>query len=192
MVNSGSGSMSPEEIVRYSRYLILPEVGEAGQERLRGGSVLMVGLGGLGSPAALYLAAAGVGRLGLVDFDHVEISNLQRQVLYKTADVGRAKLEAARDRISESNPHVEVRLHRERLHAGNAFSVMSGYDVVLDGTDNFATRYLVNDACVLLHKPNVYGSVFRFEGQASVFDARVGPCYRCLFPEPPAPGTVPS
>jgi sulfur-carrier protein adenylyltransferase/sulfurtransferase len=192
MANPGPGAFSPEEILRYSRHLILPEVGEAGQVRLRQGSVLLLGAGGLGSPMALYLAAAGVGRIGLVDFDRVEASNLQRQVLYKTSDVGRPKLEAARDRLAEANPHIEVTLHQERLTAVNALTILRDYDVIADGTDNFAARYLVSDACVLLGKPNVYGSVFRFEGQASVFDARVGPCYRCLFPEPPPPGTVPS
>ncbi|MGI0151975.1 MAG: molybdopterin-synthase adenylyltransferase MoeB, partial [Thermoplasmata archaeon] len=181
-----------EQLHRYSRHLLLPEVGVAGQHRLRSGSVLLVGAGGLGSPAALYLAAAGVGRIGLSDFDRVEESNLQRQVLFGTSDLGRPKLEAARDRLADLNPEVEVRLHPGRLDRANAFGVMGEYEVIIDGTDNFATRYLVNDAAVLLGRPVVYGSIYRFEGQASVFDARRGPCYRCLFPEPPPPELVPS
>lgn len=185
-------SFSAAELHRYSRHLLLPEVGIAGQRRLRAGKVLVVGAGGLGSPAAIYLAAAGVGTLGLVDFDRVEASNLQRQILYGTRDIGRPKLEAARDRLTDLNPEVTVRLHPERLDRSNAREVIGAYDVVVDGTDNFATRYLVNDAAVLLGRPNVYGSIYRFEGQASVFDARRGPCYRCLYPEPPPPGLVPS
>lgn len=183
---------SADQLHRYSRHLLLPEVGVAGQRRLRDGRVLIVGTGGLGSPAAIYLAAAGVGELGLVDFDRVEASNLQRQILFGTRDIGRPKLEAARDRLEAMNPDVTVRLHPERLDRSNALEVIGQYDVVVDGTDNFATRYLVNDAAVLLGRPNVYGSIYRFEGQASVFDARYGPCYRCLYPEPPPPGLVPS
>ncbi len=184
--------LTPEELRRYSRHLLLPEVGMAGQKRLRNAKVLLVGAGGLGAPTALYLAAAGVGEIGLVDFDTVDASNLQRQVLYSTTDVGRPKLAAARDRLEGLNPGVRVVPYEERLSAANAMEVMRPYDVVVDGTDNFPTRYLVNDACVLLGKPNVYGSIYRFEGQASVFDARRGPCYRCLYPEPPPPDLVPS
>lgn len=188
----GLPAVSREELLRYGRHLILPEVGLQGQRRLKASSVLLVGAGGLGSPLALYLAAAGVGRLGIVDFDRVEESNLQRQVLYGTSSLGRAKLEAAEARLADLNPHVEVEAHEARLTSENALDLVRRYDVVADGTDNFPTRYLVNDACVLLGKPNAYGSIFRFEGQASVFDARRGPCYRCLFPEPPPPGLVPS
>jgi len=184
--------LAAEERMRYSRHLRLPEVGEQGQLRLRGASVLIVGAGGLGSPLALYLAAAGVGRLGLVDFDRVDLTNLQRQVLYGTADVGRPKLEAAGERLAGINPHVVVEPHPQRLAADNAAAILAGYDIVADGTDNFATRYLVNDACVLAGKPNVYGSIFRFEGQVSVFWPGRGPCYRCLYPDPPAAGAVPS
>ncbi|HEY6237630.1 MAG TPA: molybdopterin-synthase adenylyltransferase MoeB [Thermoplasmata archaeon] len=181
-----------DELRRYSRHLVLPEVGARGQRRLRSSKVLLVGGGGLGSPAALYLTAAGVGEIGIVDFDRVELSNLQRQVLYGTSDVGRPKPEAAERRLSDLNPHVAVRPILERLTSENALDVMRPFDVVLDGSDNFATRYLVNDACVLLGKPDVYGSVYRFEGQVSVFDGRRGPCYRCLYPEPPPPDSVPS
>jgi sulfur-carrier protein adenylyltransferase/sulfurtransferase len=181
-----------QEIRRYSRHLLLPEVGLEGQKRLKAASVLLIGAGGLGSPAALYLAAAGIGRIGLVDYDVVEYSNLQRQIIHGTGDVGRPKLHSARDRILEINPNVDVVLYEQALDSGNALDIIEGYDVIIDGTDNFPTRYLVNDACVLLGKPNVYGSIFRFEGQASVFDAKEGPCYRCLFPEPPPPGMVPS
>ncbi len=181
-----------EELRRYSRHLLLPEVGVEGQKRLRRSKVLLVGAGGLGSPTALYLAAAGVGEIGLVDFDEVDLSNLQRQVLYSTADLGRPKLEAARDRLAGLNPGVKVVPVPGHLSSANAMDVLRPYDVVIDGTDNFPTRYLVNDACVLLGKPNVYGSIYRFEGQASVFDARHGPCYRCLYPEPPPPDLVPS
>jgi Dinucleotide-utilizing enzymes involved in molybdopterin and thiamine biosynthesis family 2 len=185
-------SLSPDELHRYARHLILPGVERAGQERLKAARVLVVGAGGLGSPVALYLAAAGVGTLGLVDFDVVDVTNLQRQLLHGTRDVGRPKLESARDRIREVNPHVVVEPHATKLTSANALEIIGGYDVVVDGTDNFATRYLVNDACVLLGKPNVYGSIFRFEGQASVFSTPTGPCYRCLFPEPPPAGLVPS
>ncbi len=190
--SDGLPPMSAEELQRYGRHLILPEVGLSGQRRLKAASVLLVGAGGLGSPLALYLAAAGVGRIGLVDFDVVDASNLQRQLLHGTSDVGRSKLESARDRLHEVNPHVRVDTHETHLTSENALEILRDYDVVADGTDNFPTRYLVNDACVLLQKPNVYGSIFRFEGQASVFDARVGPCYRCLYPDPPPPGLVPS
>jgi len=175
-------------VTRYSRQIALPEFGEEGQRRLAAGSVAIVGAGGLGSPAALYLAAAGVGRIGLIDFDAVDESNLHRQVLYTTKDVGRAKLDAARDRLSDTN----IETHNTALTSDNALELLGRYDVVIDGTDNFPTRYLVNDACILLGKPNVYGSVFRFEGQLSVFDARVGPCYRCLYPDPPPPQLVPN
>ena len=177
---------------RYSRHLLLPEVGVDGQRRLKGARVLCVGAGGLGSPAALYLAAAGAGTIGLVDFDVVDVSNLQRQVLYTTADIGRPKLEAARARLVAMSPDLRVETHAVALDAGNARDLVAAYDVVLDGTDNFAARYLVNDACVLAGRPNAYGSIFRFEGQASVFAAKDGPCYRCLHPEPPPPGLVPS
>jgi adenylyltransferase/sulfurtransferase len=184
--------MSPAELRRYGRHIVLPEVGREGQERLRAGRVLLVGAGGLGSPAALYLAAAGVGTLGLVDFDVVDESNLQRQVAHGTAAIGRPKLDSMRERLADLNPHVEVIPYATRLDRDNALEILSEYDIVLDGTDNFATRYLVSDACVLLGLPNVYGSILRFEGQASVFDAARGPCYRCMFPHPPAPGVVPS
>ena len=185
-------SFSPDELRRYSRHLLLPEVGVAGQRRLRESKVLLIGAGGLGAPTSLYLAAAGVGEIGLVDFDAIEVSNLQRQVLYTSADVGRPKLAAAKARLEALNPGVRVVLHSERLTSANAFETIRGYDVVIDGTDNFPTRYLVNDAAVLLGKPLVYGSIYRFEGQVSVFDARRGPCYRCLYPEPPPPDLVPS
>lgn len=184
--------LSIEEIQRYSRHLLLSEVGVGGQRKLKAASVLLVGAGGLGSPLAMYLAAAGVGRLGIVDFDVVDHSNLQRQLLHGTKDVGRSKLESARDRILDINPNVDVVGYGEVLTAANALEILRGYDVVADGTDNFPTRYLVNDACVMLGIPNVYGSIFRFEGQASVFGATTGPCYRCLYPEPPPPGLVPS
>jgi len=184
--------LTAEELARYNRHLILPEVGMAGQRRLKASSVLLVGTGGLGSPLAVYLAAAGVGRIGLVDFDVVDFSNLQRQIIHFTPDVGRPKLHSARDKILALNPNVTVELHETRLDSTNALRILADYDVIVDGTDNFPTRYLVNDACVLLGKPNVYGSIFRFEGQASVFDATRGPCYRCLYPEPPPPGMVPS
>jgi len=185
-------SLTPDERRRYARHLVLPQVGITGQERLKASSVLIVGLGGLGSPAALYLAAAGVGRLGLVDFDRVDESNLQRQVLHGTASVGTAKTESARARLHDLNPYIELRVHDEPLTTANALALIGAYDVVVDGTDQFATRYLVNDACVIAGTPNVYGSVHRFEGQVSVFSTRGGPCYRCLFPEPPAVGSVPN
>lgn len=187
-----SDGLSREEILRYSRHLIMPEVGLDGQRRLKGASVLLVGAGGLGSPAAMYLAAAGVGRLGLVDFDLVDLTNLQRQVMHGTKDVGRSKLDSAAETIRAINPHVEVVRHEVLLSSENALEILAGYDVVVDGTDNFPTRYLVNDACVMLGKPNVYGSIFRFDGQASVLAHPDGPCYRCLYPEPPPPGMVPS
>jgi adenylyltransferase/sulfurtransferase len=177
---------------RYSRHLVLPEVGAAGQRALGGAGVLVVGTGGLGAPVGLYLAAAGVGRLGLVDFDQVEESNLQRQVIFGTADVGRSKVDAARSRLRDLNPGIEVVGHNERLSRDNALDIIRDYDLVVDGSDNFATRYLVNDACVILGRPDVYGSVYRFEGQASVFATPGGPCYRCLYPEPPPAGSVPS
>jgi sulfur-carrier protein adenylyltransferase/sulfurtransferase len=184
--------LSNAEIQRYSRHLILPEVGIDGQRKLKAGKVLCIGAGGLGSPAALYLAAAGVGTIGIVDFDSVDASNLQRQILHSTSDVGRSKLQSAKDRLTALNPEVEVKTYEAWLTSANALDLFKGYDVVLDGTDNFATRYLVNDACVLLGIPNAYGSIFRFEGQASVFATKDGPCYRCLYPEPPPPGLVPS
>jgi len=184
--------LSNEEIRRYSRHLIMPEVGLKGQEKLKEASVLCIGAGGLGSPLAIYLAAAGVGRIGLVDFDVVEFSNLQRQILHHTGDVGRSKLKSAAAKLRAINPEVEVVTHEELLTSANALRICADHDVVADGTDNFPTRYLVNDACVLLGKPNVYASIFRFEGQASVFNAKEGPCYRCLYPEPPPPGMVPS
>ena len=185
-------TLSHPETLRYARHLILPEIGPAGQRRLKSARVLMIGAGGLGSPIGLYLAAAGVGTLGIVDFDVVDATNLQRQILHGTSDVGRAKLDSARDRLREVNPHVHVEPHPVRLTSENALDIVREYDVVVDGTDNFPTRYLVNDACVILGKPNVYGSIFRFEGQNSVFGAPGGPCYRCLFAEPPPPGMVPS
>ena len=184
--------LSNEEVARYSRHLIMPEVGMTGQRKLKAASVLMIGTGGLGAPLGMYLAAAGVGRLGLVDFDVVDASNLQRQIIHGTKDVGRPKIASARDRIEDINPHVEIETHETRLTSANAMSLFVNYDIIVDGTDNFPTRYLVNDACVLTGKPNVYGSIFRFEGQASVFWAERGPCYRCLYPEPPPPGLVPS
>jgi adenylyltransferase/sulfurtransferase len=184
-------ALSKEEAQRYARHLRLPNVSMTGQRRLKASRVLVVGAGGLGSPVALYLAAAGVGHLGLVDFDDVDLTNLQRQLLHGTSDVGRSKLESARDRLLDVNPNVDIALYDERLTSANAMRIMRGYDVIVDGTDNFATRYLTNDACVLLGIPNVYGSVYRFEGQASVFATKDGPCYRCLFREPPAPGLVP-
>ncbi len=184
--------LNAEERRRYGRHLILPEVGEAGQRRLKQARVLLVGAGGLGSPAALYLAAAGVGHLGVVDLDAVEASNLQRQVLHGTRDVGRPKVDSARDRLADLNPNVRVETHPVRLDRSNALELVRAHDLVVDGTDNFATRYLVNDACVLAGRPNVYASIFRFEGQASIFATAHGPCYRCLHPEPPPPGLVPS
>jgi adenylyltransferase/sulfurtransferase len=184
--------LSNGEIARYSRHLLLPELGIDGQRRLKAARVLIVGTGGLGAPLALYLAAAGVGTLGIADFDFVEESNLQRQVIHGTRDVGRPKVASARDRIKSINPHINVITYNTALSSANALDILKDYDVVADGTDNYPTRYLVNDACVLLGIPNVYGSVFQFEGQASVFYAKEGPCYRCLYPEPPPPGLVPS
>src|SRR6266446_4490454 len=185
--------LSNEEIRRYSRHLILPEVGLAGQKKICSTSVLCIGAGGLGSPIAMYLAAAGIGKIGIVDFDAVDFSNLQRQIIHGTEDVGRLKSESAKRTIQRINPGVEVVLHNTRLTSENALEILAPYDVVVDGTDNFPTRYLTNDACVLLKKPNAYGSIFRFEGQASVFAPHLGgPCYRCLYPEPPPPGMVPS
>lgn len=192
MKNGAPVTFDREEIQRYSRHLILPEVAMAGQKKLKAASVLLIGTGGLGSPLAMYLAAAGVGRLGLVDFDVVDASNLQRQVIHSTAYVGRPKLESAKNFIAGINPHVHVEIYETRFSAENAMAIARDYDMIIDGTDNFPTRYLVNDVCVLLRKPNVYGSIFRFEGQASVFWAEQGPCYRCLYPEPPPPGLVPS
>ena len=187
-----SNALSKDEILRYSRHLIMPEVGMEGQQKLKAASVLCIGTGGLGSPLALYLAAAGVGTLGLVDFDVVDFTNLQRQIIHSTADVGRSKLDSASDKIEAMNPFVEVRRFDTRLSSENALRIFRDFDIIVDGTDNFPTRYLVNDACVLSGKPNVYGSIFRFEGQASVFGTQEGPCYRCLYPEPPPPGLVPS
>jgi molybdopterin/thiamine biosynthesis adenylyltransferase/rhodanese-related sulfurtransferase/molybdopterin converting factor small subunit len=184
--------LSAEEVKRYSRHLILPEIGMDGQRKLKQSSVLCIGAGGLGSPAAMYLAAAGIGRIGIVDFDVVDYSNLQRQLLHGTPDVGRSKLASAKDKINALNPHVQVDTYEVALSSENALELFKPYDVILDGTDNFPTRYLVNDACVLSGKPNAYGSIFRFEGQASVFATKDGPCYRCLYPEPPPPGLVPS
>jgi len=184
--------LSPEEIKRYSRHLIMPEMGMDGQRKLKQSSVLCIGAGGLGSPAAMYLAAAGIGRLGIVDFDVVDYSNLQRQLLHTTNDVGRTKLDSAKEKVVALNPNVQVDTYEEALSSENAMRLFKGYDVILDGTDNFPTRYLVNDACVISGIPNAYGSIFRFEGQASVFATKDGPCYRCLYPEPPPPGLVPS
>lgn len=189
---TAGGTLSPDEMRRYGRHLILPEVGLEGQEKLKRARVLLIGAGGLGSPAALYLAAAGVGTLGIAEFDVVDETNLQRQILYGASDVGGAKIDAACARLTEINPHVEIEAHGFRLEAKNALDLVSGYDLVVDGSDNFATRYLVNDACVMAGKADVFGSIFRFEGQVSVFCAPEGPCYRCLFPEPPPPGAVPS
>src|SRR5205823_9565575 len=192
LTTSARAQLSKDEILRYSRHLIMPEVGMDGQLRLKQAKVLCIGAGGLGSPLALYLAAAGVARLGMVDFDVVDFTNLQRQIIHDTNDVGRIKLESAKDTIGDINPNVEVVAYETRLTSENALDIFRDYDIVADGTDNFPTRYLVNDACVLLGKPNVYGSIFRFEGQATVFYAKEGPCYRCLYPEPPPPGLVPS
>ena len=184
--------LSQSEQTRYSRHLSLPEVGLDGQKLLKASRILVVGMGGLGSPACMYLAAAGVGTLGLVDFDNVELSNLQRQILHSTADVGSPKLNSAERRLAEINPETKIVTHEERLTAKNALAIISNYDIVIDGTDNFSTRYLINDACVLLKRINVYGSIYRFEGQASVFAPGTGPCYRCLFPDPPPPDAVPN
>src|SRR5205823_6251837 len=187
-----AATLSKEEILRYSRHLIMPEVGMEGQLKLKNAKVLLIGTGGLGAPLGLYLAAAGVGKLGLVDFDVVDFTNLQRQVTFGTSDVGKPKSQAARARLSNLNPDIQIEAIEAQLTSANALELFKDYDVIVDGTDNFPTRYLVNDACTLLHKPNVYGSVFRFEGQVSVFDADRGPCYRCLYPDPPPPHLVPS
>jgi molybdopterin/thiamine biosynthesis adenylyltransferase/rhodanese-related sulfurtransferase len=189
---SPADDLSVDEVRRYSRHLIIPDVGKTGQRRLKNARVLVVGAGGLGSPALMYLAAAGVGTLGIVDFDVVDESNLQRQVIHGQSDIGRPKAVSAMETITEINPYVNVILHQERLDSDNAMQIFADYDLIVDGTDNFATRYLVNDACVLLGKPYVWGSIYRFDGQASVFWAEHGPCYRCLYPEPPPPGMVPS
>ncbi len=187
-----AADLTVDEVMRYSRHLIIPEIGMTGQKRLKNAKVLCVGAGGLGSPALLYLAAAGVGTLGVIDFDVVDESNLQRQIIHGQSDVGRLKAESARDSIAEINPLVHVQVHTDALTTDNVMEIFSGYDLIVDGTDNFATRYMVNDACVLLGKPYVWGSIFRFDGQASVFWAEYGPCYRCLYPDPPPPGMVPS
>jgi sulfur-carrier protein adenylyltransferase/sulfurtransferase len=187
-----AADLSVDEVRRYSRHLIIPDVGMTGQKRLKNARVLCVGAGGLGSPALLYLAAAGVGTLGVIDFDVVDESSLQRQIIHGQSDIGRPKAESARDSIREINPYVKVIVHDTQLDSDNALEIFAGYDLIVDGTDNFATRYLVNDACVLLGKPYVWGSIYRFDGQASVFWAEHGPCYRCLYPEPPPPGMVPS
>jgi len=191
-IDPATVALSHDEIRRYSRHLILPEVGVEGQKKLKAASILLIGTGGLGSPLALYLAAAGVGRIGLVDYDVVDESNLHRQVIHGTRDVGRPKLDSAAETIADLNPFVTIDRYNVPLSSANALDILAGYDVIIDGTDNFPTRYLVNDACVLLGKPNIYGSIFRFEGQVSVFYAKEGPCYRCLFPSPPPPGLVPS
>jgi adenylyltransferase/sulfurtransferase len=191
-VNPEAATLSKEEIQRYSRHLIMPEVGMDGQQKLKAAKVLCVGTGGLGSPMALYLAAAGVGTLGIVDFDVVDVTNLQRQIIHTTADVGRKKLDSAEDKLKAINPYIKIRKFETKLSSDNALEIFQDFDIIADGTDNFPTRYLVNDACVLTGKPNVYGSIFRFEGQASVFATEEGPCYRCLYPEPPPPGLVPS
>ncbi|MCH7928339.1 MAG: molybdopterin-synthase adenylyltransferase MoeB, partial [Candidatus Dadabacteria bacterium] len=184
--------LTNDQISRYSRHLIMPEVGVEGQEKLINSKVLCIGAGGLGSPLALYLAAAGVGNLGILDFDVVDFSNLQRQIIHSEMNVGTLKVDSAKERLEELNSDINITTYNERLTSENAMEIFKGYDLVIDGTDNFATRYLVNDTCVLLGIPNVYGSIFRFEGQVSVFDAKRGPCYRCLYPEPPPPGLVPS
>jgi adenylyltransferase/sulfurtransferase len=185
-------TLSKDEILRYSRHLIIPEVGIEGQKKLKAAKVLLIGTGGLGAPLGLYLTAAGIGRIGLVDFDVVDFTNLQRQVIHTTPDVGKKKIDSAAEKMKAINPHVEIVKHETALTSENALDILKDYDIVVDGTDNFPTRYLVNDACVLLGKPNVYGSIFRFEGQATVFATEGGPCYRCLYPEPPPPGLVPS
>jgi adenylyltransferase/sulfurtransferase len=184
--------LSRQEILRYSRHLLIPEVGLEGQRKLKASSVLVIGTGGLGSPVALYLAAAGIGRIGLVDYDVVDFSNLQRQVIHGTSGIGELKVESARRRMLDLNPDIQVEVYNEPFTSANAMQIAESYDLIIDGTDNFPTRYLTNDLCVLTGKPNVYGSIYRFDGQVSVFDARRGPCYRCLFPEPPPPGLVPS
>src|SRR5215475_1327060 len=185
-------TLNKDEILRYSRHLIMPEVGMEGQQKLKAARVLCIGTGGLGSPMALYLAAAGVGILGLVDFDVVDYTNLQRQIIHSTADVGRKKLDSAADKIKAINPYINLRTYDTFLNSENALDLFREFDIIADGTDNFPTRYLVNDACVLTGKPNVYGSIFRFEGPASIFATKEGPCYRCLYSEPPPPGLVPS
>src|SRR6266568_649536 len=190
---SNAMQLSAEELQRYSRHLMMPEVTPDGQRRLKAARVLCIGAGGLGSPAAVYLSAAGMGTIGIVDFDDVDLSNLQRQILHGTKDVGRKKLDSARDRLRDANPNIEIEAHECRFTGKNALEIVSGYDVVVDGSDNFPTRYLSNDVCVFAKKPNVYGSVFRFDGQTTVFALHLGgPCYRCLFPEPPPPGSVPN
>jgi molybdopterin/thiamine biosynthesis adenylyltransferase/rhodanese-related sulfurtransferase len=191
-VRATESNLSQNEVARYSRHLIMPEVGMEGQKRLKSASILLIGAGGLGSPLGLYLAAAGIGRIGLVDFDVVDFSNLQRQILHGTPDVGRPKLQSAKEKLTAINPEVQIDTYEARLTSANAMDICRPYDIIIDGTDNFPTRYLVNDVCVLLKKPNVYGSIFRFDGQASVFWPPHGPCYRCLYPEPPPPGEVPS
>ncbi|MEM6731686.1 MAG: ubiquitin-like small modifier protein 1, partial [Myxococcota bacterium] len=190
--NIADGELSPDEIARYSRHLILPEFGMEGQKKLKNSSVLLVGTGGLGSPAAMYLAAAGVGRIGLVDYDVVDSSNLQRQIVHGESTVGQKKVDSAEQRLKDLNPHIVITKHDTLISSENALDIIKDYDVVADGTDNFPTRYLINDACVMLGKPNVYASIFRFEGQLTVFNYEDGPCYRCLYPEPPPPGLVPS
>ncbi|MGB8540216.1 MAG: molybdopterin-synthase adenylyltransferase MoeB [Candidatus Acidiferrales bacterium] len=189
---NSNATLSKEEVMRYSRHLIMPEVGMDGQLKLKQAKVLCIGTGGLGAPLGLYLAAAGVGRIGLVDFDSVDLTNLQRQILFGTSDIGRPKIEAAAERLRNLNPDIQIDQFETRLTSENALDILKNYDIVVDGTDNFPTRYLVNDACVILGKPNVYGSIFRFEGQITIFGAPGGPCYRCLYPEPPPPGLVPS
>src|SRR2546426_5000788 len=191
-VQPATATLTNDEILRYSRHLIMPEVGMEGQQKLKAARVLCIGAGGLGSPLALYLAAAGVGTLGIVDFDVVDYTNLQRQIIHTTADVGRRKLDSAGEKLKAINPFLELRAFETRLTSANALDLFREFDIIADGTDNFPTRYLVNDACVLTGKPNAYGSIFRFEGQASVFATKEGPCYRCLYPEPPPPGLVPS
>jgi molybdopterin/thiamine biosynthesis adenylyltransferase/rhodanese-related sulfurtransferase len=192
-MGAGPFTMTNEERIRYSRHLIMPEVGAEGQRRLNAARVLCIGAGGLGSPAALYLAAAGVGKIGIVDLDDVDLSNLQRQILHGTKDVGRKKLDSARDRLRDINPHIDITLHHCRLSAANAADVIADYEIIVDGSDNFPTRYLSNDVCVFARKPNIYGAVFRFDGQSTVFAPHLGgPCYRCLFPDPPPPDSVPN
>src|ERR1700751_401786 len=189
---ANTATLSNEEILRYSRHLIMPEVGMDGQLKLKNSKVLLIGTGGLGAPLGLYLAAAGVGRLGLVDFDVVDVTNLQRQVTFRSSDVGKSKAQSARARLSSLNPDIHIETFETKLTSDNALELFKDFDIIVDGTDNFPTRYLVNDACVLLGKPNVYGSIFRFEGQVTIFGMPGGPCYRCLYPEPPPPGLVPS
>ena len=190
--DNGNIDLSHEEILRYSRHLLIPEVGLSGQKKIKAASVLVIGTGGLGSPVALYLAAAGVGRIGLVDYDQVDSSNLQRQVIHGTSQLGELKVVSARQRMLDINPDIQVDIYNEPFTSANAMQIAKDYDILIDGTDNFPTRYLSNDVSVLLGKPNVYGSIYRFDGQVSVFDARSGPCYRCVFPEPPPPGLVAS